>query len=331
LCHVRDLLAGVALFHRWHHDAVAALGYAWSARERTFVASLDAARGRATVAALRVTVVTSFVAFDGAVATLDHWANARRTGRATATVGDNLTVTGTPVAVVRIAVVADLAEGLAYEPVAATGDGFTRRAWLRANPTRLELAFAAAAVAGGRIAVIAVFARFDALIAADRNAFTRLPGDALECGILHCASRVAAVVFDRVFVVANLTSTDTPVTADNFPFARARWRTIPVRLDFTRAVASITGNRVSVIALFDTCLIVNPVAAALGVHGLAIRARAVAGTRRTTGGCWWHVPTTASGLSNGAVSAVCDNRDRRKPPGVRATTDEYRWCDGQTK
>jgi hypothetical protein len=137
----------------------------------------------------------------------------------------------------------------------------------RADPTGFELTGGAAAVTRRwcRLAIIAIFARFYALVAALRNSHAGLACHAREGGVLHRTGGVASIIVDGVLVVTDFAGSDGSVTADDVLGALSLGRvlgTSPILLHVAGTVAAVTWQRVAVVASFDATLIVDAVAAA---------------------------------------------------------------------
>jgi hypothetical protein len=158
-----------------------------------------------------------------------------------------------------------------HDTITAPWSRFAGRSWYRTDVAALKLARGAAAVAALGIAIVAVFARLDTLVAALGIANARLAGNAFEGRVLNRAGGIAAVAVNRVSVVANLARANFAVAADDvactFPGLGAR----PVLLDLADAVAAVAGEHVAIVALLDAALIVDAVAAALGNFDFAAR------------------------------------------------------------
>ena len=151
-----------------------------------------------------------------------------------------------------------------HDAVAAARRAHARRAGRRADPALFQLAGGAAAVARRRVAVVAVLARLDALVAADRRSARR------RCPACRCSGRswtvqVALQPSPSVGVARRRTprpGRSCRRRTMNDARARARRWAGPVRLDVADAVAAVAGDRVAVVALLDAALVVDAVAAA---------------------------------------------------------------------
>jgi hypothetical protein len=155
-------------------------------------------------------------------------------------------------------------------------------AWYRADPTGFELTSAAAAVFTVGVAVVAVFARFDALVATLGHEDARCSGGiTFVAGVLNRAGGIAAVVVESVTVVANLARANAAVATNDLSLAGPLAGTFPIGLYLANAIAPVARQRVPVVTLLDAILIVLSVAAALWYLGFAADGvRAVAPTRR---------------------------------------------------
>ena len=141
----------------------------------------------------------------------------------------------------------------------------------RTHPTAFELAAAAAAIAILGVAVVAVLARFDALVATLGDAVAGLSGVTMIGRVLNRAGGIATIVVESVAVVANLARADGAVATNDLARTSPRGGTIPVRFDLACAVAPVAGQDVAVVTLLNSILIVLSVAACLRILGLAAR------------------------------------------------------------
>jgi len=258
--------------------------YAGGIGEGAGIAFLDGTGARASIARLGIAVVALLAALERAVAALDDGACAQLPRNANTTRALGFAVGGTTVSVLLVAVIARFAIGRLDDAVTATRSGFAWRAGRWTSEAAFQLTTATAAVAGLRVAVVAILAGFNALVATLGSADAGLSSCALKGRILYRAGGIATIVVEGIAVVAHFTGTDETVAADDLARAFASLGTCPVGLDFADAVATIAGQYVAVIALLDAALIVDAVAAALWHLDDAARGvGAVADTGRSSG------------------------------------------------
>jgi hypothetical protein len=235
----------------------------------------------ATIAAGRIAVIALLGAFEGAIAALDDRAGAQlaRCARAAHSLG--LTIGRATVAILLVAIIADFVVGSLHNAVPATRGRFARRAWDRADESALKLAVAVATVIVRSIAVVAIFAWFDALVSTLGDADTgQSRGGALVRGVLNCTGGIAAVVVLGIAVVAHLACPNDPVTANNILRTFTLFGTGPVVFYLAVAIAAVAGHYIAVVAFLNTILIVDTVTATWGRLDLATqRAGAVAKSR----------------------------------------------------
>jgi hypothetical protein len=170
------------------------------------------------------------------------------------------------------------------------------------NPPTLELASAAATVSALCVAVVAILARFNALVAARGCELAGLSGRACIPGVLHRAVGVTAIVVLGVAIVANLARADGAVAANDISRTGAGFGTGPVGFDLANTVAAITGKSVPVVALLDAVLVVDSVAASLGHPWFADRG--VHRGTRAVGVLATRTARTDGGESEGATYAT---------------------------
>ena len=201
-----------------------------------------------------------------------------------------LAVSGTAIAIFLVAVVAYLVNGRLDDAITAAWGFLAGRTRCRTDVAGLELARVAAAIASVRVAIVAIFARFNALVATLGSKLAGLSSHALVARVLNRTGGIAPVIVFGVAVIAHLALADFTVAADDISGAFSFFGAGPVLLYFADAVATITGQYVAVIALFNAALIIDTVAAALRHLGDAASsacAGAVAPVSRGTAGRLW--------------------------------------------
>jgi hypothetical protein len=203
-----------------------------------------------------------FGAFKHAIAALDDRTAAHLARRARAAWGLGLAIRRATVAILLVAVVACFVVGGLDDAVTAACGGFARRAWDRAHVSALKLAIAVAAIAFVGIAVVAIFAWFNALVPTLRDAGTQLSGRALEGRVLNCAGGITAVVVLGIAVVTHLACPNSAIATNDIFRAFAFFGAGPVVLDLAITIAAVARCHIAVVAFFNAVLVVNTVAAA---------------------------------------------------------------------
>ena len=219
------------------NDAVSAFRYAGRSCERTLVAGLELAGGRAT-RILAVLVVALFAYLNDAVTTRGCLTDAGLAGRACASGVLGQTVRRTT----RAALMRSL---IALFTLISLNDAVTAIRQLLAqagcaSPASLRLALRAATIAGAR--GIASFTRFDAAVAAAKERDALLVGQALVSLVLSFAVRRATRAALERPLIADFSRIDHAVAAgEAYDTGPASGRTGVIRFYLADAVASVAG------------------------------------------------------------------------------------------